>query len=87
MAVVVAVTLLLCAKAYSDEDFTLPKTKAYLSTCHKAALELHPGQLEQFYFIHKGEKSYFVFVVYTKDGKLWSIRCDSTNGRIVNDQE
>ena len=86
IALLLAATFSLSAHGSSEENFALPKSKVYLSICYKAALELHPGQIEQLSFYRSSEKSYFDFVVRSTDGKRWTILCDSTNGKVVNVQ-
>lgn len=71
----------------SDSDYSLPETKKYIGTCYEAALGLHPGQVEQISYIHRGQISIFNLTVRTKNEIQWVITCDSSTGKIVRQVE
>ena len=64
-------------------DFKMPKTKASLETCMKAALAKQSGKVVKVEFkIEKGTPIY-EFDIESKDGKTWDIECDANTGKIT----
>jgi hypothetical protein len=58
--------------------------EAAAETCRKAALEAHPGKIEQTEVLY-GAKSVRIEVHVTQNnGKGWIVLCDGTSGKILS---
>ena len=68
-------------------DIKLPKTKASMETCMKAALAKHDGELTKLELkIERGTPTY-EFEILSKDGKSWELECDANKGKITEEEQ
>lgn len=82
-ASLVAATILLNTNSRAVEDYALPRTKANIGACRKAATALHSGRMEEFSFHHRSDETqYFRIVIIEKDGSRWIMLCEAATGKI-----
>jgi len=68
-------------------DFKMPKTKASMETCLKAALSKRDGEVIKLEFKDERGVPTYEFEILGKDGKSWELECDAKKGKITEEEQ
>lgn len=68
-------------------DIKMPKTKANMETCLKAALAKREGDVVKLEFKDERGIPTYEFEILGKDGKGWELECDANKGKITEEEQ
>lgn len=81
----VSIALGMCVPALAD--IKMPKTKASMETCMKAALSKKDGEVVKLEFKDERGTPTYEFEILGKDGKSWEFECDAKKGKITEEEQ
>ena len=68
-------------------DIKMPKTKASMETCLKAALAKRDGDVVKLEFKDERGVPTYEFEIVGKDNKSWELECDAKKGKITEEEQ
>jgi uncharacterized membrane protein YkoI len=79
--------LALALSAPATADMKLPKAKAGMETCMKAALAQRPGEVVKLEFKDEHGVPTYEFEILGQDGKRWELECNANTGKITEEEQ
>lgn len=74
------------ADVNKTDRYALPPSKVLIETCQRAALQLHPGLIDELRVLPQHSTFWIRYEIQVRGGAEWSVICDLSNGQIVRDQ-
>ncbi|SMF96619.1 Uncharacterized membrane protein YkoI [Methylomagnum ishizawai] len=79
--------LAFAASAPALAALDLPKTRAGMEACLKAALAQREGEVVKLEFKDERGVPTYEFEILGKDGKSWELECDANEGKITEEEQ
>ena len=73
--------------ANDNDPYALPPTKAFVETCNREALILHPGAIDKERILHRHGNNWVEYEIQASDGSEWLVVCDLSTGKVSREQK